>query len=76
MINSKNNTVREVIAHILPETQTFSNVSAKFWNSLTGINANVTFIKFKESLKLYLTHFLLITLNNHTLTIMQFSCSY
>ena len=35
--------------------QTFSNISAKIWNSLTvNINVNVTFIKFKESLKLYL----------------------
>ena len=41
--------------HVLPETQTFSNISAKIWNSLTvNINVNVTFIKFKESLKLYL----------------------
>ena len=36
-------------------TQTFSNISAKIWNSLTvNINGNVTFTKFKESLKLYL----------------------
>ena len=41
--------------HVLPGTQTFSNISAKIWNSLTvNINVNVTFIKFKESLKLYL----------------------
>ena len=41
--------------HVLPGTQTFSNISAKIWNSLTvKINVNVTFIKFKESLKLYL----------------------
>ena len=34
---------------------TFSNISAKIWNSLkVNINVNVTFIKFKESLKLYL----------------------
>ena len=39
--------------HILPGTQTFSNISAKIWNSLT-VNINVTFINFKESLKLYL----------------------
>ena len=41
--------------HILPETQTFSNISAKIWNSLTvNIIVNVTFIQFKESIKLYL----------------------
>ena len=41
--------------HILSGTQTFSNISAKIWNSLTvNIYVNVTLIKFKESLKLYL----------------------
>ena len=41
--------------HVLPGTQTFSNISDKIWNSLTvNINVNVTFIKFNESLKLYL----------------------
>ena len=41
--------------HILPGTQPFSNISAKVWNSPTvNINDNVTFIKFKESLKFYL----------------------
>ena len=41
--------------YILPGTQTFSNISAKIWNSLTvNINVNVTLIKFKESLKLHL----------------------
>ena len=41
--------------HTLPGTQTFSNISAKIWNSLTvNINVNVSFITFKESLKLYL----------------------
>ena len=41
--------------HILLGTQTFSSISAKIGNSLTiNINVNVTFIKFKESLKLYL----------------------
>ena len=41
--------------HILPGTQSFSNISAKIWNSLTvNINIIVTFINFKESLKLYL----------------------
>ena len=41
--------------HVLPGTQTFSisKISAKIWNSLM-VNVNVTFIKFKESLKLYL----------------------
>ena len=39
--------------HMLPGTQTFLNISAKIWNSLTvNINVNVTFVKFKESLKL------------------------
>ena len=39
--------------YILPGTQTFLNISAKIWNSLTvNINVNVTFVKFKESLKL------------------------
>ena len=39
--------------HVLLGTQTFSNISAQIWNSLT-FNVNVTFIKFKDSLKLYL----------------------
>ena len=41
--------------HVLPGTQTISNISAKIWNSLTvNIKVNVTFIRFRESLKLYL----------------------
>ena len=36
--------------HILPGTQTLSNISAKIWNSLT---LNIKFIKFEESLTLY-----------------------
>ena len=32
--------------HVLPGTQTFSDISAKIWNSPTvNINVNVTFIK-------------------------------
>ena len=47
-------TTSKDLYNILRGTQTFSNVSAKIWNSLTiNINVNVTFIKFKESLKLY-----------------------
>ena len=44
-----------MLYHILPETQTLSNISAKIWKSLTvNINVNATFIKLKKSLKLYL----------------------
>ena len=43
--------------HILHGTQTCSNISAKIWNSFpVNINVNVTLIKFKESLKLYLVN--------------------
>ena len=59
---------RSIDLYILPGTQTFSNISAKIWNSLTvNINVNLAFIKIKESLKLYLLNntFLLTTLNNH-----------
>ena len=37
------------------ESQTFSSVGAKIWNALNiKINVNVTLIKFKNSLKVYL----------------------
>ena len=68
--------------HILPGTQIFSNISVEIWNSLTvNINVNVTFIKFKESLKLYLLNNTLLIyyytlINTHTVTIRQFSCNY
>ena len=36
-------------------TQTFSNISARIWNSLmANLDINVSLIKFKESLKQYL----------------------
>ena len=37
------------------ESQTFSSVGAKIWNALSiKLDVNITLIKFKNSLKLYL----------------------
>ena len=49
------NTRSKDMFRISSGTQTFSNISAKIWNSLVvNIDINVSLIKFKESLKQYL----------------------
>ena len=49
------NTRSKDMFRISSGTKTFSNISAKIWNSLVvNIDINVSLIKFKESLKQYL----------------------
>ena len=49
------NTRTKDMFRISHESQTFSSVGAKIWNALsTKIDVNVTLIKFKNSLKVYL----------------------
>ena len=49
------NTRNKDMFRISPGTQTFSNISARIWNSLmVNLDINVSLIKFKESLKQYL----------------------
>ena len=49
------NVINKLKIRILSGTQTFSNISARIWNSLVvNIDINVSLIKFKESLKQYL----------------------
>ena len=44
-----------------PQNQTFSNISARIWNSLmVNLDIDVSLIKFKESLKQYLLNNVLI----------------
>ena len=49
------NTRTKDMFRISHESQTFSSVGAKIWNALSiKIDVNVTLIKFKNSLKVYL----------------------
>ena len=48
------NTRSKDMFRISSATQTFSNISARIWNSLMGnVDIDVFLIKFKESLKQY-----------------------
>ena len=55
------NTRNKDMFRISSGTQTFSNISARIWNSLmVNLDINVSLIKFKESLKQYLLSNILI----------------
>ena len=55
------NTRSKNIFRISSGTQTFSNISARIWNSLmVNLDIDVSLIKFKESLKQYLLNNVLI----------------